>query len=84
MAAAIATMTRAERKGTQFDSSIMVFMAISDPGNEHRARNNKLERGEAKTLIQLKKDTIGGLYTAWVGKPFLILIKDEAIEIVDN
>ena len=55
---AIATTTRAERKGAQLDSSIMDFMAISDPGDEHRARCTANCDGESqRTLIQRK--TIG-------------------------
>ena len=55
-AMAIASMTRAERKGVQFDCSIMDLTAISDSGGEQRARGttNCIKKGRKK-LIQRKK-----------------------------
>jgi hypothetical protein len=55
IAAATATMTIAERKGAQFDSAIIDFMAISGLGNGHRARRRAAwdEKGRG-TLIQRK------------------------------
>jgi hypothetical protein len=55
-AMAITSMTMAERKGVQFDCSIMDLTAISDSGGERRARGttNCTKEGRKK-LIQRKK-----------------------------
>src|SRR5712691_6416921 len=75
---AIATTTRAERKGAQLDSSIMDFMAISDPGDEHRARCTANCDGESqRTLIQRK--TIGSA-VLFSTATSLMLSKDAAQE----
>jgi hypothetical protein len=52
-AMATTSMTMAERKGAQFDASIMDRMAISDSGGARRAANCK-KKGRRK-LIQRKK-----------------------------
>ena len=69
-AMAIASMTMAERKGAQFDSSIMDFMAVSDSGGAHRARRtaNCNKKGRRK-LIQRKKIGSAAYFIAEARKP---------------
>jgi hypothetical protein len=56
IAAATATMTIAERKGAQFDSTIMDFMAISGLRNGHRARRrSSLGRERPKNIDPAQK-----------------------------
>jgi hypothetical protein len=59
-AMAIASMTMAERKGAQFDSSIMDFMAISGSSGEHRARRTANCNKEGKKIDPTQKDRISG------------------------
>jgi len=54
-AMAIASMTRAERKGVQFDCSIMDLTAVSDSGGEQRSRRNKLHQGGPKKIDPAQK-----------------------------
>jgi hypothetical protein len=68
-AMATASMTMAERKGAQFDSSIMDFMAISGSSGEHRARRTETWCEESqKTLIQRKKIGSAVFFSAEIQK----------------
>jgi hypothetical protein len=78
-AMAIASMAMAERKGVQFDCSIMDLTAISDSGGEQRARGTTscTEEGQKK-LIQRKKERMVGLLFWRKSGNFLDMIEDKA------
>lgn len=79
IAMAIASMTMADRKGAQFDSSIMDFMAIPDSGSEHRcSTRGKLERGEPKNIDPAQKRSDQRLTFRRKCRNSLAMIKDRA------
>lgn len=62
IAMAIASMTMADRKGAQFDSSVMDVMAISGSDGEHRrSTHEKLQQERPEKIDLAQKDRIGGL-----------------------
>jgi len=78
-ARAITSMTMAERKGVQFDCSIMDLTAVSDSGGEQRARGTITCTKEGrKKLIQRKKTPTGGLLFWRKLANFLDMIEDKA------
>ena len=78
-AMAIASMTMAERKGVQFDCSIMDLTTISDSGGEQRARGttNCTKEGREK-LIQRKKAGPAAYFFWRKSGNFLDMIEDKA------